>query len=148
MARKRPGSHTPPRRPITRKLATQNTAIWSVTNNNPAAYWVRNSRSRLIGRATTRSIAPLAMKLGKMPAVEISAKIVAIHVSQAPIPRLTNIVLYSIAGATSLVVGPKLSPHTSTVSPLSLIPTHPKVPTMKKDRNSTTQNILRARKPR
>ena len=36
MARNSPGSHAPPRSPMTKKLARQNTAICSEVNNNPA----------------------------------------------------------------------------------------------------------------
>ena len=83
----RPGSQTPPRSPITRKLATKKTVTWRVTNSSAAAYWVRNNRSRPIGLETTRSMEPLVMRSGKTPAVEISARMVAIQVSHSPTPR-------------------------------------------------------------
>ena len=91
MARNKPGSQTPPRNPMTRKLATLKTATCNVANNNPATYSVKKSRRRLIGFETYKSIAPLLIRSGKMPAVEIRARIDANQESQTPMPIFTNI---------------------------------------------------------
>ena len=78
---------------MTKKHAMLKIVTCSATNNSPAAYSVMKRRSRLMGLDTNKSIEPLVKRSGKIPAVEIMAKIVASHDSQMPMPICTNIVL-------------------------------------------------------
>ncbi len=80
-------SHVPLRIPIARTVPTANTAACKPTNTSPAAYLVRNSRSRASGLESVSSIDPLETRSGIMLAVEMSARIVAPHPSQRLIPN-------------------------------------------------------------
>jgi len=78
---------------MTRKLAVAKTATWSVLKRSPPTNLVRKSLARLIGFETMRSIEPLETRSGMMPAVVMSARIVATHASQRLTPRPTKIIL-------------------------------------------------------
>ena len=93
MARNSPGSHAPPRKPITRKLAVTNTAAWIPAKKSPVTQRVRKSRCRVMGFDSIMSMEPLAISSGTTLAVEMSARMAASHVSQMLIPRFWKIIL-------------------------------------------------------
>jgi hypothetical protein len=64
-----------------KKPPTVTISTWSVTNARPARYLVAKSRARPSGLERYRSIDPPVIRSGKIPAVEISARIVAAQVS-------------------------------------------------------------------
>ena len=92
-ATKSSGSQTPPRIPITRKLAVTKTSAWNPAKKSPVTQRVRKSRAREMGFDSIMSIEPLAISSGTTLAVEMSARIAASHVSQMLIPRFWKISL-------------------------------------------------------
>ena len=79
--------------PISTNEAMLNARTWSVANIRPVRYFVRNSRTRLIGFESVSSIDPLSMRSGTMLAVDTSARMVANIDSQIPTPKLEKSVL-------------------------------------------------------
>src|SRR5947199_553419 len=112
-----------------------NTVVWRTTNSNPPRYLVKNSRSRPIGLDRYRSMAPPLIRSGKMPAVEIRARISAPHLAQMPIRKKLNAHLYQNVGLGTGRWAPKID------SPSPVMPTNANPAMTTAERISVIQNI-------